>query len=659
MPSSVAQYRKSSGEYYNQTQKYLGDDICQARTNGIARTPSDPVAHARAHLMLSGLLWIANAANAERLSSDVHVREVPRGNGSTSTTSRHGLGVPGQRGTSSGRADLPTRQGARGRYPESSPSRVRADATLESACPFVHELPRLTDDPRRADGILASSVRCAAHVQKNAAAQTWCEKAFDWISRTDPLRLPAADAKNLDGQRNPRERFWRQRLQGQVGADIYSNVEIKRADQAAESNAVPPIAGPKMAREIGLLTRLVDKHALSTLQRARACSTMQRLREDGELNGTLEACRYQQGQFIDEILDHRGRVTGMVLSSCASPGQPDLPSIEIVGVPASIAELLLHYYDASATARMRMDNDLRASVGLPPVGISLNIDEAWRAIQADLYRLTIPSTELPMVVAAPSAASIVLHDRDTGIHRAIQLEILGEDKVWYPLEYIGGDSFTTAVPGAPSNVVTLDSETGQARFVKGLDDHYEGSFDVQIREEGPYVLNGGISYPFRRVCLGNPCFFNYPEVFGTDTVGQGNEHCPVYANPISRTWHPLIHNDGIAYRKPEVDMLERIAEWPRRDVVYGRPAHVDLNVGPLFAVSKPGHGDPFGQYTVVEMLGMLVPARPRLSGSNATEYEVYDRNDLLGACYPVKWDGLRWVVGLEQFVKACTARLDS
>ncbi|WP_175924680.1 membrane-targeted effector domain-containing toxin [Burkholderia latens] len=462
---------------------------------------------------------------------------------------------------------------------------------------------------------------------------------MDWINAFDPLIFPAAHARNLEEERNPRERLWKQQLQNQPNPEIYSSVQI---DQTAESNSLPSSAEAGPASNDAILEQLVDEHIISRLQGARAHSAMHLLREKGELVGTLESCAYQHGEFIDEILNHRGLVAGITLLQCLPLGDPEKRSVDIVGLPPSVASILHEYYDASGAERMRMGNDLRDSANLPPVGTSLNVDEAWRTTQSALFQPTACSTD-PTSAPPATSSSIVLRDMDTGIHRAVRLELLGEDGFWYPLHYSGDDNFSAAIPGAPSDVVTIDSTTGKARFMKGWDGHYDSLLDVQIRDESPFVTMHGDPRKIRRVCLGSDCFFNYLEIYGEAVMGNSHDNCPAYVNPLSRTWHPLIENDTPIHNRGEVGILELIAEPPQRNVIYGRPEHVDIEAGPRFRVIMPGNTDPLEQYEVVEMLGMLIPARKRLAQSNATLYEIFDRNDLLGECHPIKWNGLRWV----------------
>ncbi len=635
MPSSVSQHRRSSGKHYNNTQRYVGDDVSQARTNAIARTPSNPVAHAQAHLILLGLLSISNAAHSERLADNTTTRGARHPNGEASTKNQCDAGTHIQSPRLGG-ADRSAGE-AMTLYCSISPSR-RTWAHVPRDLPPA-SVPQATEASDRYQGPLR--LVCAGQLEHDLgveSGQTWYRRTWDWINAFDPLIFPASHARNLEEERNPRERFWRQRLQNQLNSEIYSNVQI---DQTAESNPLPSSAEADSASKGEILEWLLDEHIISRLQVARAHSAMYLLRENGELVGTLESCAYQRGEFLDEILNHRGLVVGLTLLKCLPPRHSGRPSVDIVGLPPSIASILHDYYSTSGTERMRMDNELRDSASLPPFGTSLNVDEAWQTIQSALFQPTPNSTD-PTPTPPATASSIVLRDMDTGIHRAVQLELLGEDGFWYPLRYSGDDSFSATVPGAPSDVVTLDSETGKARFMKGWSGHYDSLFDVQIRDESPFVTILGVPRQIRRVCLGSDCFLSYPEIYGTAVMGNSDDHCPVYINPLSRTWHPLIENDTPIHNRDEVRILELIAEPPRQNVIYGRPEHVDTKAGPRFRVMNPSNSDPLEQYEVVEMLGMLIPARKRLAKSNATLYEIFDRNDLLGECHSIKWNGSRW-----------------
>ncbi|WP_175924610.1 membrane-targeted effector domain-containing toxin [Burkholderia latens] len=590
--------------------------------------------------MLLGLLWISNAAQADVWAGNKVARNARLPNRRAPTGNPYDSGARDQ-----WRPPLRTASRSVGeaitQY-DSFPLSIRTRSDV------MRDIPQTTFlEP---DCIASSSQhRNRLHAQHEcqrgednakATTQAWSRQISDWLTAFDPLVFPAAHARNVEEERNPRAHFWKQQLLDRLDSDIYSNVQV---DQTAESGSIPAEADLHPASKQDLTERLADEHIISKFQVARAHSMMQQLRERGELNGTLESCAYQKGEFFDQILNHRGMMTGIALYACLPPGDRESPSVDIVGLPPSIASFLHDYYGACGADRMRMDNDLRDSASLPPVGTSLNVDEAWRATQSALFQ---PKDPAPLLTHAPPALqsrSIVLRDMDTGIHRAILLELLAKDGLWYPLQYSGGDSFLAAIPGAPSDAVTIDIETGTARFLKGVNGQHDGSFELQVRDESPFVTILGNPAQIRRVCLGSDCFLSYPEVYGGNVPESSDESCPVYVNPLSRTWHPLVGNDAPVHDRSEVEILESVGEPPRRNVLYGRPEHVGTEAGPLYRVIMTGNKDPLEQYDVVEMLGMLIPARQRLAQSNSTLYEIFDRNDLLGECHPIKWNGMRWV----------------
>lgn len=131
------------------------------------------------------------------------------------------------------------------------------------------------------------------------------------------------------------------------------------------------------------------------------------------------------------------------------------------------------------------------------------------------------------------------------------------------------------------------------------------------------------------------------------TLDGLEHHFPVYQDPLSGSWHLKQLNGHPVYPHYEKKIIEKIKVEAdtalRYDAIEAISPDVNGN-GVLFEVRNI-HDDPKTTsplYLVVEMNGVMVPARTAIMQGHGVRYSAYDIHSPLKSGYRLEWNGERW-----------------
>jgi len=687
MPASVQQHRQSAGQHYNKTQRYAGPAQCQARADAMAAVPSNPVANARAQLMLLGLVFVGNVAASSRpvacvapqsgnfdgpnLANNLSVSRLTQGD--DERVDRHGdVGVECGRGDVQRTVGiaLPSARLNTCERLEQDPIQIGPSSGREKRSP-----PSLRNDPRQ------EISEC--EVLEEGARSTiwgWLDQKLRW---SDPLTFAGASASAIPT------------------ADAAISL---RADLG---NALRVIGDPPAKREFlhDIVAYLVAQNVLSVEQGDRLSRRLEPLLETGPIcvhvvdpahrpphrnkrmsqtvaDRAIADHIRENCAFEEEILDAHGRSEGEVLLFKAQradnpfrsiyDGRPDhgpspeargvadglnfLFGILTFGIGPGISSQVAHSY-RNELYHQRGDEICKTRLQhlvLAETGTSLNVDNLGGGV---FSRGRVPFVRPPELTGAHSLApeaSFLTRDPETGIFHGLRRRVFrsgGRPRIRHQnqdhlqIKRRGGEYFIhdRFKPHDSSHRVIVDEASGQWQYADELPPAaHESGMSILRRERKAFVMVRGREHELHWNFRDD----RYEVVVATGGANE-REYWPVYMEPLSKSWQPTSLNGRSAY-SPE--HREVIAQWSvgvAQENGYRRIENLHSSYygnGVLFEVREPGHGyTNQAQYQVVEMNGKLVPARANIIPESGVSYEAYDLNVPGQPGRSIEWDGWQWV----------------
>ncbi|WP_213990576.1 hypothetical protein [Sodalis sp. dw_96] len=258
--------------------------------------------------------------------------------------------------------------------------------------------------------------------------------------------------------------------------------------------------------------------------------------------------------------------------------------------------------------------------------------------------------ELMHSIPIPDRAAYSLRNPATGIQQELLINVVDKRKtagairdgenITY-LKPTGQGEFVTyhprpAKPELAERKVIVNEETLTWRYA---DDVGAADLNVHFSEGKAFVHLQGEKYELRMNR------HRQYEIVVHKSSGA-TEHLPVYREPLSRKWHLVNYNAHPAfntrqqniineYHTPIDEQFKYVAGQNENEKRYG--------AGIIYRVEKID--DPSNEilHTSIEMNGMLVPVRERITAKKPLHYEIYHIDNVNKETYPVEFDGARWL----------------
>jgi len=596
---------------------YVAPHLGQARLNRLARMPGDPVARARAELMLWGLLGVTNALASEHLRACVGPHPALRA------------------------------------WPTPSPATHAAPISLTQAQPLIsndvggpkrpesitHDADRMDHDARvhRAPRAHAPSPRSETTPDVRPTTGARSSGPSRPLDSMSPRVGSSPDGTQTHGEAIARRAWYQPML------DWLTNWPDPLALPGAEA-APPGVPAPHVHHFLDTLrTALIESDTLTTLQAERLITSVAPLTAHGILIVPLESSEVPldaRCAFIEEIFEASGQRVGAALLS-----QIELGTHAASEVPHTLLLLGLSRPVARAVARNfkhRLQGAFGALCGSATMqrwsafGRTLNVEHARHDGLDNPLILPNALAPRPSDDAAMDAPTFILRDPDNGIHRDITLHIVSPDSTrWLPLLYLRENWFTTHETHASAMLVYLSLLSHKGRYAQGWneDAFHPGEFAVRLSEASPYVALENHSHTI--ACEPSGC-----AVFTDDAGGQTGS---TYLDPLSITWHASPHDTPSRLTHEKTLELRTWRVAPTRDDRYIEFKQPIPDSGPLFAVHHAGAlTEAAPLYYVAEVAGALFPARFNQHPNGTFHSELYDLQDPTGTGVPITWDGGSW-----------------
>ncbi|EDT03018.1 hypothetical protein BamIOP4010DRAFT_3466 [Burkholderia ambifaria IOP40-10] len=624
--SSIGQYRRATGNYYNDTHQYVDNHVWQERVNDLARRPGDPEANKTACLLLQALLLITNVAIAdspaiglattsERCRAKAMEDELPVGHAARCMTASGGMDASARQSHAHSRAPVREsitnlsllRERALGQCVVSKDALGRAlmqprfsDCHDTAARPKAGVTRNNELTPSTRNDVSSGNVphvRNAAERDMDVPSGRWMPGAVDAL----PLRTTSSSASiDLRSQGDDRQRLM-ERLAAEGGLSPFQAEQLEYK-----------------------LWPFLDQASIFS-------SPLGSLRADGRLH---EA----------EILDPQGHQVGELLlignSSTLDPGGSADHEIAVFGLKFPIATLLGSEYGQTLASRETERQGLFWNMGaLPPdAGMSLNVIQPGDANIAGGNGFEIQSSELSSGGAFTPAATFILRDTDTGIHREMLLSIKleGSDIL---LRHLGDGEFETIQTKEGTEFrgyrISVNESTGAWHFngSPGSSQLDSTALRAKIDQGRSYVMIQGKPFEIR-----SDEHRRQYEIVVESAGGGYATLLPVYQEPLTRTWHLYEHNGLPVFSPDHLELLRELSVPPEKEKAYFLVNY--SGVGRIFKVGTSRNNFAYDQ--VVEMGGRLIRVKAcEIQGADA-KYCAYDKRQPDGAGLPIVWREGRW-----------------
>ncbi|WP_413742397.1 hypothetical protein ACL2XO_06175 [Sodalis sp. RH15] len=258
--------------------------------------------------------------------------------------------------------------------------------------------------------------------------------------------------------------------------------------------------------------------------------------------------------------------------------------------------------------------------------------------------------EIMHSVPLSERAAYSLRNPATGVQEELLIKIVdnkktasathdGKDNIY--LKPTDQNEFMTyhshpAKPDLPERRVIFDEEKSTWRYADSVD---AAELNVQFSKGKSFIHLQGEKHELRMNR------HRQYEAVVHKTSGT-KEYLPVYREPLSREWHLEEHNGHSVFNTRQKKIIndfnipigkpvKYIAEQNGNQKRYG--AGIIYRVEDTDAYSN----DIF--YKAIEMNGMVVPVRERITSKNRLHYEIFDISNNQKETYPVEFDGARWL----------------